>query len=89
MIDCRLYVLNSLVMRPGRMRTWIAGAIVLVYRGRLKDALKAIPRDVISSAPSMCIFQTIFSFLCINQNNIENRQYLVNMKLVHAVVMSQ
>ena len=49
--------------------------------------IKAISRDVLSSAPSMCIFQIKFYFLYINQKDIENRQYAVNMKPILAVVM--
>ena len=51
--------------------------------------LKAIRRDVLRSAPSICIFLNNFSLVYKNQKNIENRHYVVNMKAIGAVVMTE
>ena len=46
-------------------------------------------RDVLSSAPSLCIFPNKFSLVYKNRKNIENRHYVVNMKAIGAVVMTE
>ncbi len=51
--------------------------------------IKAILRDLLVSAPSICILLDKFYIVYINQWNIKNRQYVVNMKAIGVVVMTQ
>ncbi len=51
--------------------------------------VKAILRDLLISAPSIYILLNKFSTVNINRKNIKNRQYLVNIKAIGVVVMTQ
>ena len=54
-----------------------------------KTELKAIAQDLLRGAPSIYIFRTKFCLFYINRKNIENRQYVVNMKAKGVVVMTE